>query len=147
MFRRFLMIFQCVIALVKAWMIKLTENMNNVSLSAENRNKDISPTDVAYLGRITRWIMKLKIIGKKRKCFFYSYILASVLRKWGTPAILNVGLSICGPSTRTEGHCWVTTEDGALIEEPSNPERDYPVFIGPGTNGILYWINLQNNPN
>jgi hypothetical protein len=138
-FRRALMFLQCAQGLLMAWTIRIGRTMEKVRLPAGPENNRLSEGDVAFILAATAGLMNIGATRTGRTCFFRSYILAFVLRRWGFPAVINVGLRNLGGDRRAEGHCWLTTPEGALFSEPTDPREQYPVFMGDGVPGVRYW--------
>jgi hypothetical protein len=139
MFRRIVMGFQCAAGLVKAWAIRLGRTMTGVRLPPVPDNKLLSESDIEFILRVTTWLVTYGAARTGRKCFIRAYILATVLRRWGFPVDINVGLKNLAGAGRAEGHCWLTTPEGALFAEPEDPQKEYPVFMSDGVPGVRYW--------
>jgi hypothetical protein len=145
MFRRIVMWFQCAAGLVRAWAIRLGRTMAGVRLPPVRDDRLLSESDIAFILRVAAGLMKFGAARTGRKCFIRSYILATVLRRWGLPVSINVGLRNLNGTGQTEGHCWLTTPEGALFAEPADPLQEYPVFMGDGPPGIRYWVGPTGN--
>ncbi len=140
MFRHITMWFQCAGALIKAMTIRLGRTMAHVRLPPDPPQNLLSEADIAFILSVTAGLVRIGAARTGRKCFVRSYILATVLRKWGVPVVINVGLKNLNGNSRTEGHCWLTTPEGALFAEPTDPQQEYPVFMGNGAADVRYWV-------
>jgi len=141
--RRIYLFIQAFGALIDAWKIKTRRNLSNVKFSTSGKLKDISNREVEYLIKCTDNLVRFGAIRTGRKCFFRAYILGSVLRKWGIPVIMNVGLFDLAGDCKRHGHCWLTLNDH-LFAEPFVKVERYKTKIGSGDNGICYWYGDKN---
>lgn len=137
--RRFIIFVQCVVALFVAWGIKLTRSISRVRLPSVREGRGLSEGDIAFVKRCADAFTRYGAARTGRKCFFRAFILASVLRRWGLPLVMNVGMGNLGPTARTEGHCWLTTPDGQPFAEPQDPRERYPFLMGNADYGVRYW--------
>ena len=140
--RRLLLIFHSLTGLVQAWIIKTRKSMHNIRLSSTSSSSKLSQGDISFVIRCANILVTLGAVRTARKCFFRAFIMASVLRKWGIPVVMNVGLRNLKTFKRTDGHCWLTL-DGLPFAETNNPEQIYPFEMGSGTNGVRYWIGAN----
>lgn len=139
MHRRLVIAFQATIGLAQAWIIKSRKTMANIRLAPPSNSSCLTDPDISFVLGCSDFLVKLGARRTGRKCFFRSFIMASVLRKWGLPVIMNVGLRGLRGARRTDGHCWLTL-DGKPFGETDNPNRDYPVQLDQGINGVQYWL-------
>lgn len=138
---RFQVTFWVLVALVEAWRTRRGRRLDRLRLPP------VGPTFSLSKERITqtiRWIDGLVnrlVFSRKHRCFFRSYAVAVVLRRWGLPLVLNVGLRNLGPSARSRGHCWLTL-NGRKFYEHLRPEILYPFAMGSTADDIAYWVNF-----
>lgn len=83
------------------------------------------------------------IVNTAHLCLYQGYARCCVLRKFGYPAKLNMGLHNLDEKNRTEGHCWVSLDGKALCEE-KEPRETYPDMMGE-RNGVVYWARLHKD--
>lgn len=80
-------------------------------------------------------------------CFYRSFTLASMLRKRGIPAVMNVGGRGLGLNEAKKAHCWLTLDD-KLFHEQENALELYPLEMGYNQDrSIRYWIGPELNEN
>lgn len=137
--RRILILGQSMLAFGRAWIIKSGRQMGRVRLPAVARVRGVSDGEVTYVVACASALTKYGAIRTARKCFFRAFIIAVVLRKWGVPAVLNVGLRNLGAGRKSSGHCWAS-EGGLPIAEDRDPRSDYPIRLGVDVRGVLYWV-------
>lgn len=137
--RHFHLSIQAFIALLQAWNIKIRRKMSNVQFPPpSNKLNALSINDIDYLTKCTDYLVYYGAIRTGRKCFFRAYILGSVLRKWGLPVVMNVGLYDLVGGCKRHGHCWLTL-NGHILAESSTKVVIYKTKLGSGGNGICYW--------
>ena len=126
-------------ALAHAWLIKIGKTMRKVKLPSAPGEVRLSEADLSFVIGCTDFLVKLGAKRTGRKCFFRAFIAASVLRKWGVPVTMNIGLRPLPALRKASGHCWLTL-DGIPFAETGDPHREYPFAIGQGENGVRYWF-------
>lgn len=142
MYRRLLLVYYALTGLVQAWLIKTGRSMHNIQLFSASGRSKLSEGDISFVIQCANMLVKWGAIRTGRKCFFRAFIMASVLRKWGIPVVMNVGLRNLRTFKRTDGHCWLTL-DGLPFAETNDPEQIYPFEMGSGTNGVRYWVGAN----
>lgn len=86
-------------------------------------------------------MVRFTIWNTAHRCLYYSYARCRLLRQWGYPVKLNMGLhNLLQAGRNTEGHCWVSLNDHALFEE-KDPYALYPDKLGE-SGDIVYWARL-----
>lgn len=138
--RRILIFLQCLGAFLRAWRIRAGCGLRSLVLPEVRDGEKHLGDDVRFLLTCADFIVRLGCMRTGRKCFFRSYMLASVLRKHGQEAEINIGMRNLGAGTDTAGHCWVTMPDGGLLDETGDLPSEYPVMMGRSGNGIRYWV-------
>ncbi len=116
--------------------------MNDITLPDAKGRDASSSINVWHLTRFTTRVVRYGALLSKQKCFFRAFILASVLRPYGIPAVLNVGLrslGVCQTDARIDGHCWLSLDNKPFLEA-GDPANSYPLFMGRATNGVQYWL-------
>ncbi|MCP4429683.1 MAG: hypothetical protein GY806_01765 [Gammaproteobacteria bacterium] len=144
-FRRYYLFFQAFVALLQAWNIKTRSKISYVQFTPSNQLNKLSQTDIDYLAKCADFLVRYGAIRTGRKCFFRAYILGSVLRKWGIPVILNVGLYNLIGDCKRRGHCWLTL-NGHIFADSSTKVDIYKTRLGSGSNGICYWYGDLKTP-
>ena len=139
MYRRLRILIQALKGLIQAWIIKSKKNMSNIRIPLTLSAIQLNERDISFVIWCVHLLLKLGVIRTGRKCFFRAYIMASILRKWGVPVMMNVGLSNLRASKKTTGHCWLTL-DGQPFEEIHNPNQRFPFKMICAANGIHYWV-------
>jgi hypothetical protein len=141
--------FQTVVAVIRAGGVKRRKGKSRsyyFKLPPVNTARSIpryfQPWIVRRIGRLTG----LLAAGSRNICFYRSYAVVSVLRRWGIPLELNIGLGSLEASRKTEGHCWVTLH-GEKFFEHTSPEETYPIEIGRNESGIRYWAGAGGGEN
>ena len=81
------------------------------------------------------------ILNTAHPCLYYSYARCRILRRWGYPVQLNVGLHNLQGKRETEGHCWISFEGRPLFEE-KDPHEMYPDRVGEHGD-VVYWVRLK----
>ena len=76
-------------------------------------------------------------------CLYYSYARCCLLRQWGYPVKLNMGLHNLQAGRNTEGHCWVTLNGQALFED-NDPYLVYPDKLGE-RGDTVYWSRTKGD--
>lgn len=91
--------------------------------------------------RIAWWIMlivNILVFWRWGKCFYRTYVVACVLRRWNVPLILNIGVNDPFELKRMRGHCWLTLNNEVFLETCS-VEAKYPILTGKLEGQIHYW--------
>lgn len=136
-----LIIIEMMILLGKAWVIRVSRNLKYVKLPYVREKRKTTKISVDFYTKWTERVVRLCAPSTGRKCFFRSYILATLLRKQGIPVIMNIGLRVAGSGYRVYGHCWLTI-NGKSFSEIIDQSEMYSVNLGYGENGICYWYNI-----
>jgi hypothetical protein len=126
-------------ALPAAWRARCTRDLASLRLPPVNPGPGMSDADLAWAARMAGAMARWGAPRLGRRCFFRSCVLATVLRRRGLPARLNVGLRRIGSDATVSGHCWVTLADGPPVAEPEGVLAAYPQPMGEGANGVRYW--------
>ena len=92
MYRHIIICVQVFTGLIQAWIIKIRNDMRYVQLPSVEVPTQLRDEDVDFVVWCADIMVKIGAIWTGRKCFFRSYIIASVLRSWKIPVIINVGL-------------------------------------------------------
>jgi hypothetical protein len=138
---KLLIIYYSLVALIKAWVIKTKKNMGAINIPLHNFNNQLSDKDLSFIISSADFFVKICTPNTSRKCFFRSYIMASVLRKMGVPIKMNVGLYNLNRMGETAGHCWLTLKEIPFAEK-NNPNEKYPIKMAVSTSEISYWVGL-----
>ena len=141
-FRQFYLFTQVFVALLQAWDIKTRRDLSYVRFQSPDKFKSITTDDIDYLIKCTDSLVRYGAIRTGRKCFFRAYMLGSVLRKWGLPVTMNVGLIDLGGDCKRHGHCWLTL-NGCLLAESADEVKIYKTELGSRGNDICYWYGGQ----
>jgi hypothetical protein len=128
-----------VVSLLCAWYIKLGNRMNRIRFAPPATSTPVPMSELPTLIRWSNRLVRFGTFGSKNRCFFRTYIIVRVLRKWGYEANMNVGMKNLRSPDDAEGHCWPTLHEGP-IGEPGDPRIDYPIQLGVGSNGVAYWV-------
>lgn len=140
MYNRLLMSCQALNGLFQAWIVRAGKRMSNVRFPAISSRKRLDKVEISFIIWFADMLVKVGAARTGRKCFFRAFILGSVLRKWGVPVAMNIGL--CNlKSSKAKGHCWLTL-NGAPFAEKDDPKEKFPFQIGSGSNGVHYWSGL-----
>ena len=139
MYRRFLILLQGLKGLLQAWIIKRKKNMGNIQIPLTANTLPLDEKEISFAIRYVHVILKFGAIRTGRRCFFRAYIMAYILRNWGIPVMMNVGLCNLRSSQKTIGHCWLTLE-GQPFKEIDNPNQKFPFKMLCAANGIYYWV-------
>jgi len=140
--RRTLIILQIFIGLIRAWMIKRKRNMSHVSLPEIDNSTQLSDDEISFTIMCTDLFVKFGTFRTGRKCFFRTYIIAIVFRKWSIPVMINVGLCNKKMTDHTIGHCWLTINDKPFAEIKS-PNQIYSSKLYCSDKGVCYWYGIQ----
>ena len=139
MYRHIIICVQVFTGLIQSWIIKIRKDMRYVQLPSVEVPTQLRDEDVDFVVWCADIMVKIGAIWTGRKCFFRSYIIASVLRSWKIPVIINVGLCNLKVIDKTKGHCWLTL-DGKPFKEIEDLKRKYPQKLGCSSNGVCYWV-------
>ena len=144
-FRRICIFFHCLGAFLEAWRIKCIGGLSGIALPDVLEGEKQLGTEIPFLLACTHSMVRLASAWSGRKCFFRSYIIASVLRRYGQEVELNIGMRNLGAAAVTAGHCWVSMPDGGLLDESGTLPAEYPVFMARSRNGIRYWVGESDS--
>lgn len=127
------------LAFLGAWRARAELKMEAIRFPTAEPPTGVVHGDVAYTLKLAHTLVRFGAAWSHRKCFLRTFIVVSVLRRYGLDARMNVGLVGLDAGQETSGHCW-TTCDGKPIGETNDPGLDYPHAMGTGPNGIHYWL-------
>lgn len=126
-------------AWARAWQLRLRRRMDRPRLGEVAASRTARPGDVALAVRLADRLAELPGVRTGRKCFVRSYVLATVLRRLGLPAVLNVGIARSESERGARGHCWLTV-GGRVVAERTAAWRAYPRRITERSDGIAFWV-------
>jgi len=86
-------------------------------------------------------VVKLSVWNTAHPCLYYAYARCRILRRWGHPVKLNIGLHNLYGEQEVEGHCWLSLENKVLFEE-KDPCQMYPDRMGE-RGDTVYWARLK----
>ena len=135
---------QAIAGLVKAWAVKTRKQIPDDPLPLVDEGRSIDDRDISFVIRTSDLLVRFGALRTGRKCFFRSFIIASVLRRWGIPVEINFGLRNIGQNRRETGHCWLTL-DGRPYAEKSQVQDLYPIAFGAAPNGVSYWYGEEKD--
>ena len=141
-YRKPLMLIQCIYAFSRAFWFKTWRRMSHVTLPPVKPFTHLETSELDFILLVSNGLGKLSSVCTGRVCFIRTYILGSVLRRWGQSVDMNIGLRERA-QRRPKGHCWLTGPNGNVCYEDVNPKEDYPVFLGQAGNGVCYWAGPQ----
>ena len=127
------------LAFLKAWVIKTRKKMDAIHIPLHKYKKRLCSKELIYIIEVSDLLVDFGAKRTSRKCFFRSYIMASVLRRMGIPIQINVGLKNLNGFYRSNGHCWLSL-NGFPFAEKNDPIDKYPFKITDSDNGISYWV-------
>ena len=94
------------------------------------------------VARVDRTV-RFAIYNTAHLCLYYSYARCCLLRRWGYPVKLNIGLHNLQGGRNAEGHCWVSLNDQPLFEG-NDPHMVYPDKLGE-RDDTVYWSRLKGD--
>ena len=138
---RFRVTFWTLVALVKAWHTMFGRRLGRLQLPPVGPPFSLSKERITQTIRWIDGLVYRLLFCSKHRCFFRAYAVAVVLRRWGLPLVLNIGLRNLGPSAQTRGHCWLSL-NGRKFYEHLKPNVLYPFAMGSAAGDIAYWVNF-----
>jgi hypothetical protein len=95
------------------------------------------------VARVDR-IVDFALWNTAHRCLYYSYARCRLLRQWGYPVKLNLGLhNLFQEGRDAEGHCWISLNDQVLFEE-NDPCVLYTDMMGE-QDDTVYWTRLKGD--
>ena len=138
---RFQVIFWTLVALIEARRAMRGRRLDRLQLPSVKTEPLLSEEGITQTICLIDGLVDRLLFRSKHRCFYRCYAAAAVLRRWGEPLVLNIGLRNLGPAVLTRGHCWLTL-NGCKFYEHLKTEVLYPFAMGSTAGDIAYWVNF-----
>ncbi|KPA14519.1 hypothetical protein MHK_005267 [Candidatus Magnetomorum sp. HK-1] len=139
--KKIIIFFYSVIALIFAWSIKIRNDISNIHLPKSRFSFPFLNNDCSFVIKTADLLVKTGTGNSGRKCFFRSYIIASILQRFGIDVDINVGLSTLPADKKIHGHCWVSIQDKVFSESDKLPKL-YPYKLYSTPSKVTYWYGI-----
>lgn len=134
-------------SLINAFKIRHSSTPSRFSLPRTNTEIILTKEKEKEIVFFADMVIYLFLFWKPGKCFYRTYALATLFRKWGKPLKINFGCeNIHEMKGRAKAHCWLTLYDLPFAEK-ANPFLRFPVEIETKNNDIKYWFSDDKKSN
>jgi hypothetical protein len=133
------LLLELIVVLWKAFRLRVLHKGEEFSLPHCDRSRLPTYPNIHRIAAFIDFTLYLLLFWKPGRCFYRSFVLATLLRRRGLPLELNFGLRQQGRGKWTpQAHCWLTL-NGELYREKGDPSESYPVPLGNRCDIIKYW--------